>query len=408
MSERRPRIISIINHVDSLNLGDASLLYMTVDAIRKALDPNKIFILSFDISNENTMMGVLDGDDIEFVPSPARTSMGNKVAIISEMLSFLVWSIIYRLTGRDFAYLVQNKGSYKALKNSELIIVRGGDNFADTYGSSSLIAHTYNTLLAILLRKRTIVLGTSMGPFKNIFWKNLALLVLRKVDLIVVRDLNSARMLENEGLGKKIHFIPDIAFELPAEPDKNYDVLFSSKNVIYVGVVTSSLLSKYLGMDHYVSLMARICDDILKNHNSRIVFVPHVLSHGLNDKKIAEMILGRMSGKQSATIIDELNPTKVKYVISKLDLLISPRMHPIIHALSVGVPVIGVDYNNKTREVMKLFDKQDWVIDYEKIDELHNLINSFFHERQENESFYKIIHLSTSQKYVSFLKRILV
>jgi polysaccharide pyruvyl transferase WcaK-like protein len=54
---------------------------------------------------------------------------------------------------------------------------------------------------------------------------------------------------------------------------------------------------------------------------------------------------------------------EIKYLISKLNLIISPRMHPIIHALSTGVPVIGIDYNIKTKEVMKLFGLEKWVLE---------------------------------------------
>jgi colanic acid/amylovoran biosynthesis protein len=150
--------------------------------------------------------------------------------------------------------------------------------------------------------------------------------------------------------------------------------------------------------------MAHLCDRITHEYGAKIVFVPHVLYQGNNDREIATEIINRMQNKGAVIIKMEANPMRVKYVISKLALMISPRMHPIIHALSSGVPVIAIDYNKKTREVMKLFDKEEWVIDLANLDDLPRLVDSYFIKRETGNAFYEIKKMRVTEDYVQVLR----
>jgi polysaccharide pyruvyl transferase WcaK-like protein len=76
-----------------------------------------------------------------------------------------------------------------------------------------------------------------------------------------------------------------------------------------------------------------------------------------NDLFVAEQVYASVSDKSKVVILrNELDPQKVKFVISKLDFLLTARMHPSIHSLSVGVPVIGIDYNAKMRSLLSMFE----------------------------------------------------
>ncbi len=216
----------------------------------------------------------------------------------------------------------------------------------------------------------------------------------------MVRDSKSMSLLQDAKLDAgKIHFIPDMVFDLPMEHDKKYDLLFSDQNVKYVGVATSAIIANRIGREHYINLMVNVCDMIKDKFNSNIIFISHVLSARSNDEDLTKAILAKIKNKDSAYMINEINPLKIRYLISRLELLISPRMHPIIHALSTGVPVIGIDYNDKTREVMKLFDKERWVTDLNHIDTLVEIVDAFFAMKKGDPSFYKIDRINVSEQY---------
>lgn len=357
--------VTIINHVNSLNLGDCSLIYSTIKIVNSALKPGKIFLLSFNPKYDKN----LDfSRHVEILPSPSREANGgfDRCLIVIDMFLFILWSIVLRITGRNISLLTRNKEVCNAFVNADLIIARGGDTLADTYGPLSIIQHLYNIFLALIIKKRVLILSASIGPFKNRFWRWLLFNVLKKVDCVIVRDLGSKNILVSEGkINKKIvYFIPDVAFLLPIERYKQYDSLFKQQK-IFVGLVPSRIVYDFFSKSNkdYITLFAHLGDFIIKQYNASIFLIPHVLYPISGDIELATKIFNKMHHKNEVAIVYNKNPMKIKYLISKLDLLISPRMHPIIHALSTGIPVIGLDYNIKTKEVMKLFGLEKWVLD---------------------------------------------
>ena len=370
-----PKFITIINHIDSLNLGDFSLLYMTISLLNKAFCPAQIYVLSFNLRNDDVLIDVLNDSKVKFLQSPGRTSQNHKMKIRFEMLLFLIRLIVGKFNKSDHS--VNHNPVSDALQKSDLVVVRGGDNLADIYGVGSLIAQLYNILLALILRKKIIILGTSIGPFKKKLLQKVVLYFLRKTQLITTRDRKSFEILRQEGFeGKKVHLIPDIAFDLPIERDSKYDFIFNESDKVYIGIGISALVLKYREKGDFVNYMTGFCESIIKKYNSKIILIPHVLSQ-FNDEEFGTQIMSRLNNKNDAIMIHESNPMKIKYIISKLDLLISFRMHPLVHALSTKVPAIGIDYNDKTIELFKLFQKEEWVIPLDQMERLSELVDKF-------------------------------
>ena len=391
--------IGVLNHVNSLNLGDASLIFMIVKLIQESLNPEKIYVFTFEKENDKEIINAINSNSVQFLTSPARTSRGDRSKVLSEMFYFLVWACIYRLTGKKLTR-PKFRNVCDGLLDSDLLIVEGGDSLTDVYGLFSLTKHAYNIMLGLLLKKNIIVMGNTIGPFTKFWTKKLLFVLLGRMDMVVVRDKRSFDLLASSGISiNKLHFIPDVAFDLPTE---NWDI--PSLGSPSVGIVTSALIAKLIGRKKYASLMAQICDHIIDTYHAQVVFVPHVIYQGNNDREIAAEVIAEMRNKSALLIPYEANPLKVKYVISQLSLIISPRMHPVIHALSSGVPVIAVDYNKKTREVMKLFEKEDWVIDLENIGELQNKVDAFFMLKTNTNTSYTIKKISISNDYTTFLK----
>jgi colanic acid/amylovoran biosynthesis protein len=70
----------------------------------------------------------------------------------------------------------------------------------------------------------------------------------------------------------------------------------------------------------------------------------------------------------SCLIIEEpLPPDLLKAVYGRLDLLIGTRMHSNIFAMSQGVPVLAIGYQQKTMGIMQMVSLDEWVIDIQQI-----------------------------------------
>ena len=83
-------------------------------------------------------------------------------------------------------------------------------------------------------------------------------------------------------------------------------------------------------------------------------------------------------------------------------------MHPIIHALSTGTPVIGIDYNLKTIEVMRKFALEEYVLKANELNfqNIQNLIKKIIPELGEISKQIKKIELKESSEYDDVLKQI--
>lgn len=88
--------------------------------------------------------------------------------------------------------------------------------------------------------------------------------------------------------------------------------------------------------------------------NATVVLVPHVFARNNDDRVISKKIYERVRYKRRVKLIsNKYNPEELKGLIGQFELLISSRMHPIIHAISMCTPVIGIDYNFKVEELMR-------------------------------------------------------
>ena len=101
--------------------------------------------------------------------------------------------------------------------------------------------------------------------------------------------------------------------------------------------------------------MSRMISYIIEKLGATVVLVPHVFGPGENDDRIiARKISCRVPYKHNLKLITgEYTPEELKGIIGQFDLFVSTRMHPLIHAISMGTPTIGIDYTFKTKELMK-------------------------------------------------------
>jgi len=358
-------------------LGDASVIYATVDLINNYLNPDEISILSF---NPNYDVKYLElPSNVQVLPSPAREapSIRQKIEVISDMFIFLVWALFLRI-GIDISCVFSRNRQKVAevLRGADLVIIRGSDTLTDIYGIRSITLNLFNIFLSLFIRRKTVALSHSIGPFKTRIWRILAAKLLRKIDCFAVRDKYSRELLEEMGIpSSKVHLLPDIAFMLPPKKTRLPQLMEMNPQQLHVGLIPSALVWRFLAQDEketryvsYISLFSRIIDYLVETYKASVILIPHVLYWRADDRKTAQDIYKNVRNKEKTYIYYDYNPRKVKYVISRLDFLISPRMHPIVHALSTGVPVIGIDYNMKIKELMKSFALEEFVIDINELD----------------------------------------
>ncbi len=107
---------------------------------------------------------------------------------------------------------------------------------------------------------------------------------------------------------------------------------------------------KWDGYKNYTGIIASIADYVAETYGVMPVFLP--MQHP-NDLLMVESIVSRMKHK-GFIIKNRYNASQVLGIISRMDLLVGMRLHALIFAVSLGIPVVGLVYEPKV----------EWFLEY--------------------------------------------
>ena len=258
---------------------------------------------------------------------------------------------------------------------SDEIIIGGGELFQDGMAWKNSFA----IILAKLLRKRVRVLGIGID-INNKIEKFLTKLAFKFVDEITVRDKRSFRKLINIGISaSKIKLVKDYAFYLipsATEKIKNfYSSYLSGYKFIVIVLrpknqeINRKLLSFFINFITYL---------LQKDSNLKIVLLPfskHPYSLKDNDMLILKRIKNNIKNRCFILFDEDLKPEEVLWLISKAELVISTRLHPLIFAKIVGTNAIAIPLFPKIRSFAEEYEYP--IIEVSKLYEIIPKIISF-------------------------------
>jgi len=233
----------------------------------------------------------------------------------------------------------------QALRNADLLVSGGGSLLQDVSSVFSLYYYLMIILLARVLGKKTVLYAQGIGPIKYKFNRLITRIIINGVDLITVRDQESKQELLNMGVSKQpIHVTADsvYALEVPKYAQKKKD-----EGDFLIGVSVRDWKNLY----QYKQIIADSLDYIIAQQNARVVFIPMYYPA---DYQASLQIKKCM--KQEVAIIDKkLNMHEILAEIGKLDLMLGVRLHALIFATLMNVPVIGISYDPKIDNFLQIF-----------------------------------------------------
>ena len=299
------------------NLGDEAMLAGMIKLLRKQQDDLSITVLS---------------------NSPQDTSIRHSVRAVD------------RLEPKFKGLL-----SLAILQNSYFIL-GGGDLLRDSVDGPIAINWLRTLQRALQLRRRTLILGISVGEIWKPETKAFIPQILDKVDLLTVRDVKSKTRLEELGVHKSIHVMSDLALqslpETPSKPTRCAD------QPIQVGISIRQLSNRGQSIDvgmypTFQKQMAAVADFLVEQYGATVHFLPFRAYkygyHPTDDDYIGIMNLLRYSRCSAQFVVHRYFESlqDVNQLIGNLDLMIGMRLHSLILAAGAGVPVIAVEYDPK-------------------------------------------------------------
>ena len=223
-----------------------------------------------------------------------------------------------------------------ALNRADLLLIGGGSLLTDASSSRSLAY--YLALIEAGRRSgcRIAMIGVGIGPFSNPENEKSALLGLREVKKIGLRDRDSYEYLKKRGLPEeKLFFGADPVF-LSREEDpvwigylrRKYG--FPEKDVFFV----------FPRKKENPSLLSAVC--ALARHGKTPVIVP---LHPEYDRKAAQTLREKAGG----ILPDEgLTGKELIGLMKSASFAITERYHGLVFAISAGIPAVPISYDPKT------------------------------------------------------------
>ena len=246
-------------------------------------------------------------------------------------------------------------GIVRSIARSDLLISGGGSLLQDVTSKKSILYYLAVMWIAILFGKKVFIYSQGIGPVNSGFNRRVMIKTLKRVDTIVVRDEGSKEFLLDNGIKTKRIIVtadPVIRIKPPALrtgqrilEDSGLDPDDTSMKI---GIAVKGRLSD----EDFISELCIAIRELKSRWNAKIVLIPF---HYTEDMQMAKELSYRV-GEDVTLIRQKCLSEEMLSVIGNMDLLVGVRLHSLIHASIMEVPMIGISYDPKVNSFMKSMD----------------------------------------------------
>lgn len=262
-------------------------------------------------------------------------------------------------------------GNVQALHHADLFI-SGGGGLTNDLKFFSFLVYLLRIYVATIICKKSMIYAQGIGPIQRNISRNLCKIVLNRVNMITVRDQESMDLLKNIGITKPILVTADPVFALePSENRLNNETFFKYENKKSVIIILRPFL-KGKKLFEFEKTIAKF-SDFLITKEWNVFFMPF---QEVYDDKIILGVLEQTNHKDKIKVMSKFNAQETLNIIRKMDLVIGMRLHSLIMACIVETPMIGLVYDIKVRNFLKLVNQEKFAIDV-NFCEYNELIHKF-------------------------------
>lgn len=241
---------------------------------------------------------------------------------------------------------------FREIKSCDLFISGGGSLLQDVTGWKSIPFYLGQIMLAKLLGKKTMLYGQGIGPINSQFYRRLAAFIIKKVDLVTVRDKESRDFLIGLGLkGKDIAVTADPVFYLSPE---NNNQIQGRELLAEEGIKAAN--SKLIGIsvrpwadESYLEEIAKAVEKLATASDGEILIIP---MHPDYDLVVSEKLLELLNG-QANILRGDYTPLEMIAIFGELDFLLGVRLHSLIFSLIQGVTFVAISYDPKVDSLLR-------------------------------------------------------
>ena len=252
----------------------------------------------------------------------------------------------------------------KEFYSAKLLISGGGTLIQDATSTKSLLYYLAVISLAKKMGLKVMSYANGMGPLKE---KNLKKVekVMNKVDLITLRENVSMEEIKRCNITKpEILVTADPAFNLVAASKERADEILSKYSAERDDrLIAVSVRKSKNNPEDFEEKMAKALDAVAENG-----YIPILIPMQKSvDLSISLDIAAKMK-EQSRVIDRDLTVAEMLAVIGRCDIACGMRLHMLIFASVMNVPMVGIAYDPKIKGFME-YMKQERYIELENFDD---------------------------------------
>ena len=286
------------------NIGDESILRTVIDNLREKLPDADITVLSHD---------------------PAATEAKYGVRAAPRMS---LWNIL------------------RCVWRCDLLLSGGGSLLQDATSGRSILYYLFILRLAQLLGKKTFIYSQGIGPINSPRNRRLTAHVLRRASGIVVRDEASRDLLLSIG-------VPGGLVQVTADPVirvKKADTALGLEILEREGcprnpdkLTVGWALKSRKASPALLEEVERCILWLREAYGADAVLIPFFQSEDIG---VCETVAARLEGKAGCLRRKYLSEEMLS-IIGCMDVLVGVRLHSLIYAAVMGVPMLGISYDPK-------------------------------------------------------------
>jgi polysaccharide pyruvyl transferase CsaB len=299
------------------NIGDEAIIYSMLTLWRKLFPKGEFIVLS---------------------SNPARTKN------------------LYQVKAVDRWRLKEVK---QAISASDLLVSGGGSLLQDVTGLKSLLYYLGVIRLAKYLKKPVFFYAQGIGPVQSITGRYLLRRVVNQVDLITVRDEESAQALKEMGVNRPaIYVTADPVLGLTGEVlNEGLNLalvkeLFDKYHLDQSRPTAGFCLRPWPDLKDAQERIFIQAGEALRREGWQVIFLPF---HYPADLDLSQR-LAQAFTPPAAVIEERLTVPQIIAVMTRLELVVGMRLHALILAAVLGVPFVGIAYDPKITRFLNHFN----------------------------------------------------
>ncbi|WP_170291907.1 polysaccharide pyruvyl transferase CsaB [Heliobacterium mobile] len=265
-----------------------------------------------------------------------------------------------------------------AILQADLIVSGGGSLLQDVTGKLTIPYYLMVVALGLLFRRKCMFYAQGIGPVNGRFGKALIKWVANRTDLITLRDAASAKRLQRMGVKNPSMLVTaDPVFGLtPEEKKRVTDLQTGRAEAVFC-------LRGWKNGPDLEGACLKLAQHLL-DRGWRVTFLP---MHAEEDLAICRNMTRQLNHSRVQLIDEELHYENAINTIAESSLLVGVRLHSLLFATLLGIPIIGIAYDPKVTGFLNelgrpAFGETPELTGYQLIREFERILSNYEKEQQ--------------------------